>query len=1356
MQHNSPQGINRNLSIFKKGLSILGFLVLGFMIVDGHRELSTSESAEKVIPPAVLKYLNSKKERKQSGQVKLEMPEQMALINKALRTPVDKDAPEYSSNYLVKALEKSKKGGHLKSANEVFIERGPANVAGRTRALLVYQRDLFQNTWLAGSASGGIWKTTDAGGHWKNTTSTLPNLGTNALANSDANPDVVYAGTGEPFTGDIDGAGMFKSYDFGDTWEQIVDPEDFPDFRNVNRIIVDPNDENTVVAITRNSVWEEDTHSAIYKSIDGGETWNRVRTSNFNFADINYNPDNFNTQYIAVNGVGILKSYDAGETWTFKNNGLEPLGRIEIDVSPVDTNLVWASVVGARSGNFSDLYITKDGGENWEIALDGENGDNADFLGGQGWYDNIVTAHPHNEDVAYVGGVDLWKFTLTGRRLESTQFDLIESNTRSFLSFVNGNAIGGGANFGNVAEADRTSIEVRFGQGSQMAHRFTVGLQGPGVPVSQYTYQDYVEVPFQVWDIDNDRQLMVSFRDQQEDGAWDLKPINTTSPHDDDSREYIFVHDIAYSDSSSEIISTTGGHDIENMYFFWTHLNAGVEFNSSTLPQSSVTISKEFISNIEKRTVNISDAYGSHSGRNSFSDANFENNEGVHPDQHNILPIVLRNELEFRLLVSNDGGLYLTDKSVDPGFADGSFNYVGFGYNTTQFYGADKAPRKDLYIGGMQDNSTWFTPDGIGEVSDSTPYKFAFGGDGFEALWNNRDENLLIGSIQFNNFQKSIDGGANWNNATRGIDDNGPFISRLTNAKRFPDRIFTIGSSGVWVSNDFGSSWESTPITNMWSYNSAADIQVSEADYDVVWAGGAMDEVNRLHVSTDGGHSFSPTNYYQEAELGFCSGIGTHPSEAHTAYALFSFSARAKVLKTMDLGESWEDISGFQESTDSSSVRGFPNVAVSCLFVFPNDTNRIWVGSEIGIIESIDGGASWNVLESDLGASYVYDFRLQDDQLVIATYGRGIWTATIEGLEQSYVFAPIVESAETDPSGGLNAQVNFPETYDSVQIYINDNFIKTITNNEVGLNQLLLDIELENGENKLQMVGAIDSIRYPSNNLFFDAIIYGAAVSEYVTAFADEITVADFGFDGFYIAALDGFEDAAAHTLHPYPDQRDLILDFRRPVLIEGIQTLTYQDVAIIETGENGSVFGGQDFYDFVVLESSLDGINWTPLEDGYDASFNDNWLSSYSQNASGSSELFVEHEIDLSEKFEQGDLVLIRFRLSADPAANGWGWVIDDFVISKETTTPTIDIDKTELRIYPNPVSKQLWIDLDKSLNYRTAQMSNITGQIVGTWTLDGLQQLEINVEHYNAGMYFLKIGNEKDHTVQQIIISK
>ena len=104
---------------------------------------------------------------------------------------------------------------------------------------------------------------------------------------------------------------------------------------------------------------------------------------------------------------------------------------------------------------------------------------------------------------------------------------------------------------------------------------------------------------------------------------------------------------------------------------------------------------------------------------------------------------------------------------------------------------------------------------------------------------------------------------------------------------------------------------------------------------------------------------------------------------------------------------------------------------------------------------------------------------------------------------------------------------------------------------------------------------------------------------------------------------------------------------------------MTYKDVAIIETGEANTVFGDFEFWDFVIVEGSLDGITWTPLVDGYDASFDALWTSTYNAGSDGTEDMYVDHTIDLLETFSEGDEILIRFRLFSDPNVTGCG--LDD-----------------------------------------------------------------------------------------------
>ena len=143
-----------------------------------------------------------------------------------------------------------------------------------------------------------------------------------------------------------------------------------------------------------------------------------------------------------------------------------------------------------------------------------------------------------------------------------------------------------------------TSIEVRFGQGGQMAHRFAVardggtgGDGGAGIPFSEYQYRDYVEVPFQVWDTDNNRQLMVSFRDQADDGMYNLIEFHTTGQRDDHSREYLLIHRYDYdANTPHSAIAANGGAVNGTMYFMWPVLIPEAIWNPETLPVEEIRI----------------------------------------------------------------------------------------------------------------------------------------------------------------------------------------------------------------------------------------------------------------------------------------------------------------------------------------------------------------------------------------------------------------------------------------------------------------------------------------------------------------------------------------------------------------------------------------------------------------------------------------------------------------------------------------------------------------------------------------------------------------------------------------------
>ncbi|MBW3544311.1 MAG: hypothetical protein KY428_01710 [Bacteroidetes bacterium] len=1053
-----------------------------------------------------------KKKRREHGYAKSDKPNEYAKFHEAIRTKWGEPFPAYGAGYKIAALRKAQdalKGKQNVRTTLDWVERGPANVPGRTRGVLIMSDDVTMNTWLAGSVAGGIWKTTDGGQSWEMKTPELSNLATTSLVSAAAKPGVIYAGTGESFGGynGVNGDGIFKSTDGGETWGQLASTAQNDNFRNVNRLLIDQQDTSRLLAATSPSYWNMNKNldvSKIMKTSDGGQSWSKVYESpKAAIEQIIAHPNDFNIQYAAINGVGVIKSTDAGDSWQ-KTSFFSVDGRIELAIAPTDPNRIYASVVGSSSGTGSDLYVSHDAGANWSLvmSLAGEEGYN--YLGGQGWYDNTLAVNPFNEDEVYIAGVDMFRVRVGEAGSTAPTFKGVDqNNTFTFLSFVNFGAdyFDGQIAKGSAAEAAFTNIEIRFGVGrSQKAHRFTIpanagtnGDGGAGVPNDQFEYQDYVTVPFEIWDTDNNEQLMVSFRDQEDDGVFNLNDRENSDPQLLDNREYLYIHRIAYNSQEADVnIAKNGGQIYQHQYFMWPTLTTNGTWDPANLPTSELVINFGSMPARDGQVTIVCDAYNRFGGPNRFSQTtNSDAVEGVHPDHHNLVMAPMDATAKtFKIINANDGGLYVSNTSTEPGIKQGDWTFAGKGYNTMQLYGVDKKPGADEYIGGSQDNGTWRSP--VGSSSDkTTKYLRALGGDGFEVVWHYDDPNKMMGSIYYNAIYRSTDGGQTWSAATSGLTDNtqtkGPFITKLANHKSRPDVVYAVGEQGVWKTEDFGANWTVSKITEKWNINSFTDVEVSRANPNIVWAGSGMSPSGTstayaFHVSTDGGKTFLPAQNYDKETLGVATGIFTHATEDSTAYAVFSFSDSPKILKSTDLGVSWSDITGFEGGDES--INGFPDVAVYCLLVLPNNPDHIWVGTEIGLVESIDGGKNWQLANNGLPNVSIWEMKVVDDQVVVGTHARGIWSVSIPGMPAT-IQSPVVVNAADDGQGDLILTFNRRYNYDSTHLVINHEVILSIpaSSSQEDTTVVVSGLDFVQKRLDIKAVGFVNRIDYPSSVL---------------------------------------------------------------------------------------------------------------------------------------------------------------------------------------------------------------------------------------------------------------------------------
>ena len=681
----------------------------------------------------------------------------------------------------------------------------------------------------------------------------------------------------------------------------------------------------------------------------------------------------------------------------------------------------------------------------------------------------------------------------------------------------------------------------------------------------------------------------------------------------------------------------------------------------------------------------------------------------VHADHHDIDIIPVNKSTDSYIIVnSNDGGVAV---SYDKG---NTWEEI-FGLGSNQFYGADKAPGLNAYIGGLQDNGTWVSSADAGTNSN---WFHVLGGDGFEAVWHYYDVNKLIGGAQNSTLRKSTNGGVSWQTSFPGAEDEGaPFITKIASSNQDPELVFTIIGGGIKRSEDFGITWTDSQINGNWlGFRAFDNVEISIADPQIVWATSPLvaypwlGRRGGIHVSSDGGLTFNEISQNFPYTVTESSGVGTHPYDPNTAFMLFSAAGTPKILKTTDLGNNWTDISGFTgesgvlnkiNTSENESSNGFPDVATYCLLVMPYDTDILWAGTEIGLFISTDGGASWNIDDSGIPHVGIFSMFYQDGQVVVSTYGRGIWTVDLPELSDyeipTITLAPRITSLYQQPTGEVLAKYEMRSPYDSTKLIVNGIMEKAFSANTDPISDEISFMVFKKDIYEVFIKSFKDRREYRSATRIVEATNQ-VAQNSYVNDFNSSLAAQDFEGERFSIRLVDGFSSRAIHSEHLYQASGEFTYRLKTPIVVASSEaTIKYDDVALIEIGTS-SDYTNPYFFDYVIVEGSKDGTIWVPLIDGYDSSFDPVWKSAYNTSivnnnslTAGNESMFRSHTIDLLNTYNPGDVIYIRFRLSSDPAAVAWGWVIDNLEIqgkinNAENEDTEIPRSYSLSQNYPNP----------------------------------------------------------------------
>jgi len=684
-----------------------------------------------------------------------------------------------------------------------------------------------------------------------------------------------------------------------------------------------------------------------------------------------------------------------------------------------------------------------------------------------------------------------------------------------------------------------------------------------------------------------------------------------------------------------------------------------------------------FVGGVSLYRININPTFATRTTtRISAGGANSFGISVVHSDMHDLQTFSdPTSPVGFRILNANDSGVAL---SMDGGNSWSEHD----GLITSQFYGVDKMPGANRYIGGLQDNGTYLSPADPGTSSN---WVHVTGGDGFETVWHPKDPNKILSCSQNGTLYRSLDGGLNFAPLTHAVQGVAPFITKIAGSKQDPDLILSLSNRGIFRSEDFGDSWTEIGLPGPWiGHRAFCNVEISTADPRVVWAtskvvyDAAVDHRGGIYVSTDAGRSFREVTQNLPNGLTESSGLGFDPTDPNTAYLLFSAAGTPKILKTEDLGETFTDISGFTGSVQS--LNGFPDVAVYALLPMPFNSNILWAGTEIGLFVSEDGGSSWSYADNGLPPVGIFQMSIVDGQIIVATYGRGIWTVDLPELQgyqpPDVTLDPILTGVTIDSRGNLAMELRLRSPYDQTDLLLNQETVLTISQNDQALTRPLL-YPLESAQDlELQIVSMKDGVAFASSTKAIQTLAFNPRKGDRNNFNTDATNVQN---QGLSRVQPQGFSSPSMHTPHAYGNNTEYILRFNSPFLVpDQNAVIRYRDIAIVEPGSGNGVFGNPQFWDFVIVEASEDGEIWVPLADGYDARANSQWLAAYNNpSATITQSLFVDHEIDVHNTFAPGDQIFIRFRLWADGGVTGWGWAIDDITIFPSESTEAIDLDK-------------------------------------------------------------------------------
>lgn len=340
------------------------------------------------------------------------------------------------------------------------------------------------------------------------------------------------------------------------------------------------------------------------------------------------------------------------------------------------------------------------------------------------------------------------------------------------------------------------------------------------------------------------------------------------------------------------------------------------------------------------------------------------------------------------MFVGGDGGIFRTDNAqaavatgmmaaCNPGNGSVAWTSLNNGYAVTQFYHGLPFPDGQAYFGGTQDNGTVRGT----EAEGSNAWREILGGDGGFVAVDPHNPQILYATTPGLSIRKSTNGGMTFSPATFGLSDTGLFVSPVVMDASDPQRLWT-GGNVLWRTGNGAANW----LQASDRLGSVSAIAIAPTDSNVVVAGNLNGTIFR---SERAWMTNSFTSWVQSRpRAGFVSWLAFDPANKNIAYATYSTFGGTHVWRSSDGGITWSGLDGF-------GATGLPDLPVNCIVVDPNNSARLYVGTDLGVFASLDGGSTWAVENTGFAnvnvAALVISNVAGQSQLFAFTHGRGAW-----------------------------------------------------------------------------------------------------------------------------------------------------------------------------------------------------------------------------------------------------------------------------------------------------------------------------------------------------------------------------